>query len=241
MDVESLQEISIKPKRKYRKRTNLSMHQRKNFKKDKPAAATPTVEFKSSRDLRHEKWQKTKTAAEYSFHFAVHAESADKCLASPVVPPTSPQSSADDAETDYFSEGSVSATPSSYLQACIRDLAASNILTKVLRKCEEQGVTRHFMALMKQVASGDLPVSNMAFLLALEVGLLHSLDNSTQMRYRKDTALFWEIALSVGGPRLLRLFSSDKHFGMVNTGECEKSKYPLRKAIITLQCQMNTF
>ena len=221
-----MQEISIKPKRKYRKRTNLSIHQRRNFKKYKPPAATPTVEFKSARDLRHEKREKSKTALQHSFQFAVHAESAQQCLASPVVAPTSPQSSADDAETDYFSEGSVSTTPSSYLQACIRDLAASNILTKVLRKYEEHGVTRHFMALIKQVASGELPVTNMAFLLALEVGLLHSLDNSTQMRYRRDTALFWEIALSVGGPRLLRLFSSDKHFGMVNTGECEKSKYP---------------
>ena len=82
------------------------------------------------------------------------------------------------------------------------------------------------MALIQQVASGTMPVTNMAFLLALEVGLLHSLDNSTKMRYRNDTALFWEIARSVGGPRLLRLFSSDKHFGMVNTGDCQKSKYP---------------
>ena len=62
--------------------------------------------------------------------------------------------------------------------------------------------------------------------MALEVGLLHSLKNSTQMRYHNDTALFWEIALWLGGPRLLRLFSSDKHFGKVNSGECDKSKYP---------------
>ena len=66
----------------------------------------------------------------------------------------------------------------------------------------------------------------MAFLLALEVGLLHSLRNSTQMQYHNDTALFWEITLSLGGPRLLRLFSSNKHFGMVNSGDCDKSKYP---------------
>ena len=49
------------------------------------------------------------------------------------------------------------------------------------------------------------------------------------MRYHNDTALFWEIAMSIGGPRLLRLFSSDKHFGMVNSGECQKSKYPPSK------------
>ena len=85
------------------------------------------------------------------------------------------------------------------------------------------------MALITQIASGKLPVNNMAFLLALEVGLLHSLKNSTQMRHRNDTALFWEIALSLGGHRLLRLFSSDKHFRKVNSGECDKSKYPPAK------------
>ena len=49
------------------------------------------------------------------------------------------------------------------------------------------------------------------------------------MHYHNDTSLFWEIALSIGGPQLLRLFSCDKHFGMVNSGECKKSKYPPNK------------
>ena len=114
-----------------------------------------------------------------------------------------PQSSADDAETDYYSDGDVSSTPSHYVQSCIRELAESNVLTKVLRKCEQKGVTHHFMALITQIASGTFPVTNMAFLLSLEVALLHSLQNSTQMCYRSDTSLFWEIALSTGGPRLL--------------------------------------
>ena len=85
------------------------------------------------------------------------------------------------------------------------------------------------MALITQIADGTLPVTNMAFLLSLEVALLHSLKNSTQMCYRKDTSLFWEVALSVGGPQLMHLFSSDKHFGQVNSGECSKSKYPPKK------------
>ena len=104
-------------------------------------------------------------------------------------------------------------------------MASSNILTQVLRKCEQKGLARHFIALMKEKASDKMPVTNISFLLALEVGLLHSLNNSTQMRYRDETTLFWEMALSVGGPRLLRLFSSDKHYGQVNSGKSDKSKY----------------
>ena len=166
--------------------------------------------------------------ASHCFEFSVPSEIREKCLATSATP-SLPHSSADDAETDYYSDGTVSSTPSSYVQLCIRELANSHILTRVLRKCEEHGVTRHFMALIKEIASGHLPVTNMTFLLSLEVALLHSLNNSTQMRYRNDTALFWKIALSLGGPRLLRLFSSDKHFGLVNSGDCEKSKYPPSK------------
>ena len=33
----------------------------------------------------------------------------------------------------------------------------------------------------------------------------------------------------MGGPRTLRLFSSDKHQGRVNSGECERSKYHPQK------------
>ena len=37
------------------------------------------------------------------------------------------------------------------------------------------------------------------------------------------------MVLAVGGPRTLRLFSSDKHFGQANLGESAKSKYEPRK------------
>ena len=173
---------------------------------------------------------KKRNEASYSFKITAPPQEIN-LLADPndSVHVSSPHSSADDAETDYYSEGDVSTTPSHYVQSCIRELAESNMLTQVLRKCEQKGLTRHFMALIRQIASGNLPVTNMAFLLSLEVGLLHSLNNSTQMRYRNDTAMFWEVALSIGGPRLLRLFSSDKHFGQVNSGDCKKSKYPPKK------------
>ena len=38
--------------------------------------------------------------------------------------PSLPHSSADDVEMDFYSDGDVSNTPSSYIQACIRDLTS---------------------------------------------------------------------------------------------------------------------
>ena len=185
-----------------------------------------TCEFKSARQLRYEKRQKSTCTKAFNIQISQNSE---KCVANEALPLNqdiaSPHSSADDVETDYFSDGDVSTTPSNYLQNCIRQMTESNLVKSVLWKCEKKGLMRHFMALMEGLANGKLPVTNMPFLLALEFALLQSLENSTQMRYREDTTLFWEIALSIGGPRLLRLFASDKHFGQVNSGKSKQSKY----------------
>ena len=212
----------MRPKRKYRKRTNLSLSQRKH--RNLPDPGIPTVEYKSPRELRAEKRSSNEQCGTHTLNVVERPRIKRTKLAAPL--PTSPLSSADDAETDYFSDGDVSSTPANYAQRCIRDIPNSDLWKNVLRKCQEKGLTRNFMALMTQIGSGRIPVTNMSFLLCLEVGLLHSLDNATQMRYRNDTSMFWELVLSIGGPRLLRLFSSDKHFGQVNSGECKKSKYP---------------
>ena len=159
MDVITAHKESIKPKRKYRKKQNLSISQRRNYKKYIPAQLTPTVEFKSQRQLRFEKCHGLASGmASHSFQFSVPSEVREKCLATSATP-SLPHSSTDDAETNYYSDGIVSSTPSSYVQACIRELANSNTLTKVLHKCEEHGVTRHFIALIKEIASGHLHVT----------------------------------------------------------------------------------
>ena len=95
----------------------------------------------------------------------------------------------------------------------------------MIKKFDQQGLLLHFMAFMEMISSGQLSVVNMAVLLAMEMAVLFTLTSTTQMCYRNDTSLFWETVLAVGGPRTLRLFSSDKHFSQVNLGEAAKSKY----------------
>ena len=105
-------------KRKYRKRSHLSVSQKKSAKKFIPAKCTPTVEFKSSHQLQFEKRQNFNPAS-FSFQISVPQENND-LLAAPSLPaPTLPQSSADDAEMDYYSDGDVSSTPLHYVQSCI--------------------------------------------------------------------------------------------------------------------------
>ena len=111
-----------------------------------------------------------------------------------------------------------------YFQNCL-DKCTNELIKPVLQNFDKEGLLIHFMAFMSMIANGQLSIANMAVLLCMEVGLLFSLASTTQMRYREDTSLFWEVVLSVGGPRTLRLFSSDKHQGKVNSRACERSKY----------------
>ena len=105
------------------------------------------------------------------------------------------------------------------------DKCTNELIKPVLQNFDKEGLLIHFMAFMSMIANGQLSVANMAVLLCMEVGLLFSLASTTQMRYREDTSLFWEVVLSVGGPRTLRLFLSDKHQGKVNSRAYECSKY----------------
>ena len=111
-----------------------------------------------------------------------------------------------------------------YATKCIRD-CKDRLIETVIENFDKEGLLVHFMAFMNMICTGQLSVMNIAVLLSMEVALLLSLASTTQMRYRNETALFWEVVLAVGGPRTLRLFSSDKHMGLVNTGDCKKSKY----------------
>ena len=122
--------------------------------------------------------------------------------------------------------------PSDKVSPFVRDCIekCKNIfLEDVIKNFDKEGLLLHFMAFMEMILSGQLLVVNMAVLLAMEMALIFTLTSTTQMRYRNDTSLFWETVLSVGGPRTLRLFSSDKHFGQVNSRELAKSKYEPQK------------
>ena len=107
VDVESLDadHNSLRPKRKYRKKTQLSISQRKNYKQNIPVQLTPTVEFKSARQLQHEKRGKNIVCSlgGHSLELHVSAEETQWCLANPLIVPILPHSSADEAETDYYS------------------------------------------------------------------------------------------------------------------------------------------
>ena len=117
----------------------------------------------------------------------------------------------------------------SYIDRCEQEIVQNNLIPQMLRKFQECNLLTHFMAFVHGICGGIVKPKNISILLAIEYCYLISLSNTTAMRYREDTCKFWETALAVGGPKLMRLFSSDKHFGQVNNKESCKSKYNPQK------------
>ena len=136
--------------------------------------------------------------------------------------------SLDSSNEHHLNQAESNESEKTYLENCL-DKCTNELIKLVLQNFDKEGLLIHFMAFMSMIANGQLSVANMAVLLCMELGLLFSLASTTQMRYREDTSLFWEVVLSVGGLRTLRLFSSDKHQGTVNSRECECSKYNPQK------------
>ena len=114
----------------------MSISQRK---KKVESSNVSTCEFKSTRQLCYEKRQKSTCTKAFSIQISQNSE---KCVANEALPLNqdiaSPHSSADGAETDYFSDGDVSATPLNYLQNCIQQMTESNLVKSVLQKCEKK-------------------------------------------------------------------------------------------------------
>ena len=89
----------------------------------------------------------------------------------------------------------------------------------------KKNLLQRFMAFVDGICSGTISVSNISILLCLEDCYLMSLNTTMQMRYRDETCKFWECVRNIGGSKLIRLFSSDKHFGKVLSQECGKNRY----------------
>ena len=164
----------------------------------------------------------------YEFHIQVHNEESTALEQNPPLElnshKTSPNPNDENDDTDYYSDGTPSVSPSSHLQICLR-MNTSNLVQNAMRQFASQGMLHHFIAFLQGLSNGNVQANNISIQLAMEYSLLQSLNNSTQMRYRHSTCQFWESVLAIRGPRLLRFFSSDKHFGQVNSGISEKGKY----------------
>ena len=119
-----------------------------------------------------------------------------------------------------------------FREKCLKELKDTEVLTHLVAKLDESKHLQDFMALIRYLANGTIPMDNIVFILMLERTRFQSCTNTIAMQYSKITKLFWSIVYRVCKGCGLKFFSGEKNWGHVVSKTSEKSKYSPEKSII---------
>ena len=90
-----------------------------------------------------------------------------------------------------------------------------NLLPTVLENLRECGQVQSYMKFHELVAEGKMPLTNIAYLLFLDVVDWYSLEDTRTMRYSDNIKWFWKIGMKLFKGKFLRFMS-----GMKSKGQC---------------------
>ena len=119
-----------------------------------------------------------------------------------------------------------------FKEECIKELKDDVMLQKLVDNLDVEGNLNNFMILIKQLASGELPVNNIVLLLLLDRVRFQATDNTVGMRYRSVTKLFWSVVYRLCKGVGLKFFGGEKNWGQVVTRSSKKSHYSPTKSKI---------
>ena len=81
------------------------------------------------------------------------------------------------------------------------------MLEQLVMKLDEHNLTNDFLSLIRNMASGELPVDSIPHLAYLDSVCFKRIKDSQQMLYRPKMKRFWHCLYKVGGGPSLRLLS----------------------------------
>ena len=101
----------------------------------------------------------------------------------------------------------------------------TSILKVVLRQLEQDYFQQDFMQLLRLIRHGKFPMTNIAFILLLEVAKWYGLMNTHLMTYRDETLLFFRVLTLFHGS-FIRFMSGGKSEGQLLSGGSHSSLFP---------------
>ena len=119
-----------------------------------------------------------------------------------------------------------------FQQRCLKELKETDLLDTIVSKLDDTNNLQDFMTLLRNLATGQIPMDNIVFLLMLERAKFQSCKNTVCMRYRKVTKVFWSIVYRLCKGAGLKFFSGEKNWGQVVGKECARSNYNPNKSKI---------
>lgn len=131
----------------------------------------------------------------------------------------------DENNSDSSNKSNDDKIDSDYLEKCFKELKNEKLLRKLVKRLHDDSCLTDFMIMVRQLASGKFSPMNIVFLLCLETSKWHSLQTTTQMRFRKITKKFWTVVYRIARGIGIRLFSGPKNWGQVVAKISQKGLY----------------
>ena len=101
----------------------------------------------------------------------------------------------------------------------------SKLLPAVVHELSKVDKIDGLLSFMRLVKSGKFPLENIAFELFHDVVKWFSVENSSLMRYNKNTKDFWRLGYRLFHGRFIRFMSGFKHIGSIVTGRTERGNF----------------
>ncbi|KAK3086499.1 hypothetical protein FSP39_019282 [Pinctada imbricata] len=115
-------------------------------------------------------------------------------------------------------------------EAYLRELGS--MLPKVIEALETEGQLETYLKFNRLLAAGDFPMTNICYLLFLDLVEWFSCPTTTLMRYRSETLKFWQIGYKLFHGKFLRFMTGLKNEGEILNHDTEKGFFdPLRSKI----------
>ena len=109
-------------------------------------------------------------------------------------------------------------------------LSDKDFVTKIVNNFKINSDLYDFLNFMTMLSTGEFDVQNIIFQLLLERIRFQSCSNTTSMRYRNVTKLFWSVVYRLCKAVGVKFFGGEKNWGQVVNKQSLKSHYDPNKS-----------
>ena len=121
-------------------------------------------------------------------------------------------------------------TLDAFLETCCDDLTNRKTCKKLCMNLYQADALDDFMVLFNSLANGNFDPTNIAFTLCLERCRFQMLRSTTQMRYSKQSKLWWKLLYRETSGKAIRMASGPKNKGNVVRNIARRGSYDPKKS-----------
>ena len=109
---------------------------------------------------------------------------------------------------------------------------SNNLVPKVLENLKTKGQVETYIAFNRLVAENSFPLTNIPYLMFLDIVNWFTTETTTQMRYTDEVKRFWRVGLKLFKGKFLRFMSGMKNRGQQDIDETVQNTYKPSESLV---------